>query len=363
MRAQEFITEQADARAVTLVIKSSESRPGLYRVIDRATREILGTIRNTADLMRVIDPRRLPGASITIMISPALRRQHADFVAGIEKFVPVIGQQQRRPVTVQDMTVVHEQGANVNTARSIAGDIHAYIDDINFHIAQYGRDQHFQRLRSEVQSMIQDLESLGWEYDPDRPDHMRPLTLANQPDQKLVEKINAEVIEPGYTVRRQLPNGMIVQAEAMKPWSDDPDPEMRALRGVVIRVIDPEQKGWYQEKYGIAEARFFARQDNKTGEWNLRPTMVQVNEKYRRQGIASAMYNFARSLGNDIVPGTAQTDLGKAFWTGGAGLGKDAATQAVPKPRPAPEKPQAPQRPTGFRDRWRRILFPDRQPA
>ena len=180
------------------------------------------------------------------------------------------------------------------------------------------------------------------------------------------ERVNAEVIEPGYSVRRQLPNGMIIQAQAMTPFLDDPDPYMRDLRGVTIRVFDPHSDSWIHDKFGIGEVRFLARQNKETGEWNLRPSGVQVNPKYQRQGIASAMYNFARMLGNDVIPGVSQTAQGQAFWQkGAAGQGRDLELTDVPEP----EKPSkshtadTPQPKATFGDRWRRLLFPKRSTA
>ena len=41
---------------------------------------------------------------------------------------------------------------------------------------------------------------------------------------------------------------------------------------------------------------------------------VNVDPEYRRQGIASAMYNWAKELGNDIAPSEMQTDYGRALW-------------------------------------------------
>ena len=178
------------------------------------------------------------------------------------------------------------------------------------------------------------------------------------------ERVNAEVIEPGYTLRRQLPNGLIIQADAMTPYLDDPDPYMRDLRGVIIRVFDPNSDSWIHSKFGIAEVRFLARQNKDTGEWNLRPSGVQVNPKYQRQGIASAMYNFARQLGNDITPGLAQTRQGQAFWQqGGAGQGRDLELRDIPEPPPPEEKPAEPDRKPGFRSRLRRMFFPDKEMA
>ena len=181
------------------------------------------------------------------------------------------------------------------------------------------------------------------------------------------ERVNPDVINPGFRIERQLPNGMIIRATAHEPYHDDPNPDMRELRGVEIRVFDPNNKDWLHQRYGIAEVRFMARRDKTTGDWNLRPTMLHVNERYRRQGIASAMYNFARGLGNDIIPGLAQTDLGQKFWQGGAGRGRELDVDRLPEP-PPPEPSAAPEpkpepKPPSFADRWRRILFPDRRPA
>jgi len=41
---------------------------------------------------------------------------------------------------------------------------------------------------------------------------------------------------------------------------------------------------------------------------------LYIDPKHRRKGLATAMYKFAKSLGNDIMPSSKQTALGKAFW-------------------------------------------------
>ena len=178
------------------------------------------------------------------------------------------------------------------------------------------------------------------------------------------ERVNLDMIEPGYMLRRQLPNGMIIQAEAMTPYHDDPDPYMRDLRGVIIRVFDPKTKNWMHEKFGIGEVRFLARQNKDSGEWNLRPSGVQVHPDYQRQGIASAMYNFARHLGNDVVPGLAQTAQGQAFWQkGSAGQGRDLELRDVPEPVAEPEQPPRKEPPQGLADRLRSMLSLRKEPA
>ena len=41
---------------------------------------------------------------------------------------------------------------------------------------------------------------------------------------------------------------------------------------------------------------------------------LYVDPKHRRKGIATAMYQFAKKLGNDIIPSSKQTGMGKQFW-------------------------------------------------
>jgi len=41
---------------------------------------------------------------------------------------------------------------------------------------------------------------------------------------------------------------------------------------------------------------------------------VVVDKKHRRRGVATAMYQFAKSLGNDIQRSSKQTGMGREFW-------------------------------------------------
>ena len=74
------------------------------------------------------------------------------------------------------------------------------------------------------------------------------------------------------------------------------------------------------------------------------------------------MYNFARMLGNDVIPGVSQTAQGQAFWQkGAAGQGRDLELTDVPEPVTAePEVKEPTPRKTSFGDRWRRLLWPKR---
>jgi hypothetical protein len=83
---------------------------------------------------------------------------------------------------------------------------------------------------------------------------------------------------------------------------------------------------WFKSA-GIAQARFIVIDRD-----HMEVSVVSVADEYQRQGIASAMYNFARELGNEIQPSKNRTPMGKAFWAAGAGTGR-----ATPDEPPAPE--------------------------
>lgn len=47
---------------------------------------------------------------------------------------------------------------------------------------------------------------------------------------------------------------------------------------------------------------------------HLEAVDVTVEPEHRRRGLATAMYRFARDLGNEIRPSPKQTAMGRAFW-------------------------------------------------
>lgn len=47
---------------------------------------------------------------------------------------------------------------------------------------------------------------------------------------------------------------------------------------------------------------------------NLEALDLHIDPKHRRKGIATAMYKFAKELGNSISPSSKQTAMGKLFW-------------------------------------------------
>ena len=62
----------------------------------------------------------------------------------------------------------------------------------------------------------------------------------------------------------------------------------------------------------VAEAYFEMTPDNQ----NIASEDTQVDERYRRTGIATVMYQYAKELGNSIAPSPNRTDDGNAMWKG-----------------------------------------------
>ena len=147
------------------------------------------------------------------------------------------------------------------------------------------------------------------------------------------EKVNAKTVEPGFKIEKKLGHLRMV-ATARDAARED------GILGVIVKVYDDRKKSVWPE---IATARLMIDTKDITDPNNvLKASFLHVDPDYRRQGIASAMYNFARELGNDLAPSTNQSSLGRAFWTGGGGIGKGYNPPPEPEiiktaPAPAPK--------------------------
>jgi GNAT superfamily N-acetyltransferase len=139
--------------------------------------------------------------------------------------------------------------------------------------------------------------------------------------QELDEKVNPRVVEPGFTAEKRLGNRYVMKAEAR--YTGEPGDD---LRGLIIKVYDTKAKPTMLN-WGIGMTRFVARQDPTTQDWYLVSSTTHVDDRYQRQGLASAMYNWARELGNDIEPSSNRTKMGKHFWEKGAGAGREFVDQ------------------------------------
>ena len=168
------------------------------------------------------------------------------------------------------------------------------------------------------------------------------LPQAMAESQELDEKVNPKVIEPGFTAEKKLGDRYVMKAQAR--YTGEPGDD---LRGLIIKLYDIKAKGTTMN-WGIGQVRFVARQDPETKDWYLVSSTTHVDDKYQRQGLASAMYNWARELGNDIEPSSARTKMGRHFWDKGAGVGREFVP---PVKEPAAEPVAEPNRPQSLKDR------------
>ena len=168
------------------------------------------------------------------------------------------------------------------------------------------------------------------------------LPQAMAESEELDEKINPKVIEPGFTAEKKLGDRYVMKAQAR--YTGEPGDD---LRGLIIKLYDIKARRSVMN-WGIGQVRFVARQNSETKDWYLVSSNTYVNDEYQRQGLASAMYNWARELGNDIEPSSNRTKMGRHFWDQGAGVGRDFAT---PVADPGAEPVAEPNRPLSLKDR------------
>jgi GNAT superfamily N-acetyltransferase len=118
----------------------------------------------------------------------------------------------------------------------------------------------------------------------------------------LNEKINKEIFTPDWEEHSTILDGKYNIVAKIKYYGTIPN--------LFIQVFDPES----DSKEPIAYVRF--RITGMLWWKNLEAGMVHVVQKYRRQGIATALYQYAKKLGNTIKPSTAQLPDGKGLWQG-----------------------------------------------
>jgi len=119
---------------------------------------------------------------------------------------------------------------------------------------------------------------------------------------------NPATVRPGFKKEKLYKDRYLLRAEAVKMDKYDVG---RRERGLMIEVFDSKNPGDL-----IAYTKLLV------SKLDMIPAATWVKPQYQRQGIASAMYNFARELGNDIIPSSDQTADAEAFWAAGAGLGR-----------------------------------------
>lgn len=74
---------------------------------------------------------------------------------------------------------------NLTTALALGRDLHDAVLELNEFIKSGKRFSELAQLRQEIQELHQQLQSLGYDYDPNTSRHIAPLTIDNRPTEKL----------------------------------------------------------------------------------------------------------------------------------------------------------------------------------
>ena len=115
------------------------------------------------------------------------------------------------------------------------------------------------------------------------------------------EKVNDKLFYQGYEKNKSILDGniILVASAGYVGYGSRPGYKSTQFR-IVAKTAKGAEIGWVN----------FENKDDK-----LEALDLTIQPQYRRQGIATEMYKFARELGNDISPSKLQTTMGKAFWS------------------------------------------------
>jgi hypothetical protein len=127
----------------------------------------------------------------------------------------------------------------------------------------------------------------------------------------LMEYINKDVMSLGFSDEQSvLDNKFIIKAETISGSGPDfagiPLPKFKMLAIEVVDAQNPEKV--------VATAKF--KMHGALWWKNLQARMINVVPDYRRQGIATAVYQYVSKLGNTIKPSNVQLTPGQEMWKG-----------------------------------------------
>ena len=163
------------------------------------------------------------------------------------------------------------------------------------------------------------------------------------------EYVNKDTVTPGFKKEKWIMGGKYKLVATARDRKNNKDAE-----GLIIKVIDPEDTSAFRPGE-VGSVRLIVKGDGSYDDRALSASLLGVDDDHQRKGLASAMYQFARELGNSIIPSNAQTDMGKAFWQGGAGISKDFPEELPPEP----EAKQEPAEPEVKKPFWKRLFKED----
>jgi GNAT superfamily N-acetyltransferase len=134
----------------------------------------------------------------------------------------------------------------------------------------------------------------------DEPDNSKPVTEKTSP-----EIFNRPKNAPIFSTKPKKIGNYIFDAsefEGSMVYGKD-------AKGLVVKAYDPKNMDV------IGSASFvLVRKKGKNGDSWLESDDTKVKEKYRGKGIATAMYQYAKDLGNDIKPSPYKSNAGGEMW-------------------------------------------------
>ncbi|CAB4137811.1 NAT_SF domain containing protein [uncultured Caudovirales phage] len=121
------------------------------------------------------------------------------------------------------------------------------------------------------------------------------------------EKVNADTVQQGFRDQQTVNNGQwLIRAEGQEQQYGS-----HTAHVLHVQVVTNNNR-----KEELAWSKFLVKQRPDDAEQYLESVYTFVDPKYRGQGLAKLMYQYANSLGNDIQPSQLQTDLGRGMWQG-----------------------------------------------
>ena len=119
----------------------------------------------------------------------------------------------------------------------------------------------------------------------------------------LAERVNLDIFEPGTSLEKTVDvNGIGPVALKLvgKPASMD-IPYVQ----IMAYAPDGDEMGYFRfHAFGLDDKPYVTAGN------------IRVHREYQRRGVATAVYQWMRELGNDIRPSTSRTDQGQAMWSG-----------------------------------------------
>jgi ribosomal protein S18 acetylase RimI-like enzyme len=114
----------------------------------------------------------------------------------------------------------------------------------------------------------------------------------------LTELVNASVFKPGFEKTKDIMDGKY-KLVATPGYVKINAKESEQFR-IEVQTARGTKLGWVN----------FENHDGV-----LKALDLHVDKQFRRRGLATEMYKFARELGNKIAPSDKQRGDGKAFWS------------------------------------------------